>query len=149
MEHTQVESPGVDGRGIMQMSALKAIRQLSLVSAFGMLFLQSYMHQQKACLKEDSAYLQPFSGKQAGGDSSQRPPSGLLVGFRGSMRPVPFRSGMRSIKHAGTRPHSPGLFCTHIMFCEWHLQRTMQGTGHGTSTQCAPRVACANNAFVH
>ena len=29
-------SPGVDGRGSMQMSALKAMRQLSVVSAFGM-----------------------------------------------------------------------------------------------------------------
>ena len=57
-------------------------------------------------------HLQPCSGRQEGGSSSQRPPLGLLVRFRGSMRPVPFRLGMRSMRQAGTMPHRPGLSCT-------------------------------------
>ena len=59
-------------------------------------------------------HLQPCSGRQEGGNSSQRPPLGLLVRFRGSMRPVPLRLGMRSIRQLGTSPHSPGLSCIHM-----------------------------------
>ena len=65
----------------------------------------------RADSQQSSAHLQPCSGRQEGGNSSQRPPSGFAEAFRGSMSPVSSSSGTRFTRQSGMAPHNPALFC--------------------------------------